>query len=196
VLRHPFYLRWNAGELTRAELRGYAGEYRHAVVALAAASQAAADRAPDASTRRQLADHAAEERAHVALWDDFCASLGAGPDARPIPETLHCARAWAGDEDRPWIETLVTLYAIESAQPEISRTKLDGLHTHYGVEETAYFEVHAERDVEHAREEAGLIEAHLEGADHDRLLSVAESALRANWTLLDGVDRAGVDRVG
>ena len=35
VLRHPFYLRWERGELTRDELAFYAGEYRHVVVALA-----------------------------------------------------------------------------------------------------------------------------------------------------------------
>src|SRR3954464_14876796 len=38
VLTHPFYQRWSAGELTRAELAVYAGQYRHAVVALARAS--------------------------------------------------------------------------------------------------------------------------------------------------------------
>jgi pyrroloquinoline quinone (PQQ) biosynthesis protein C len=35
LLEHPFYKRWNCGELTREELGWYAGEYRHAVVALA-----------------------------------------------------------------------------------------------------------------------------------------------------------------
>src|SRR6476661_5648690 len=43
VLEHPFYQRWTAGELTAGELALYAGEYRHAVVALARASQLAAD---------------------------------------------------------------------------------------------------------------------------------------------------------
>ena len=38
VLRHPFYQRWSAGELTTGELADYAGQYRHAVVALAEAS--------------------------------------------------------------------------------------------------------------------------------------------------------------
>ena len=54
VLDHPFYLRWERGELTREELAFYAGEYRHAVVALAAAAASAGD-----------PEHAAEEAAHV-----------------------------------------------------------------------------------------------------------------------------------
>jgi hypothetical protein len=41
VLKHPFYTRWERGELTRPELAFYAGEYRHAVVALADAAAAA-----------------------------------------------------------------------------------------------------------------------------------------------------------
>ena len=35
VLEHSFYRRWSAGELSRRELAVYAGEYRHAVQALA-----------------------------------------------------------------------------------------------------------------------------------------------------------------
>src|ERR671926_11695 len=41
VLKHPFYERWERGELGRDELAFYAGEYRHAVVALARAAAAA-----------------------------------------------------------------------------------------------------------------------------------------------------------
>ena len=40
VLDHPFYLRWERGELSRDDLAFYAGEYRHAVVALADAFSA------------------------------------------------------------------------------------------------------------------------------------------------------------
>ena len=40
---------------------------------------------------------------------------------------------------------------------------------------------------EHSRE---LIEERLEGADAERLLELAETALRGNWELLDGVVRS------
>ena len=45
VLEHPFYQRWSAGELSAEELGFYAGEYRHAVVALAQASHSVAAKA-------------------------------------------------------------------------------------------------------------------------------------------------------
>ena len=58
------------------------------------------------------------------------------------------------------ISALARLYAIESGQPEISRTKLEGLAAHYGIESgpgTDYFTVHRGRDVEHAAEGRELL---------------------------------------
>jgi pyrroloquinoline-quinone synthase len=179
VLEHSFYLRWSAGELTREELSFYAGEYRHAVVALASAVRATGQE-----------DHADEEEAHIALWDRFAAAVGSATDAPAQPETDRCVAAWTAGRDP--LEALVASYAIEAGQPAISRTKLDGLVEHYGLSEgpaTEYFSLHAERDVEHAEQSRALIEDRLAGADQDRLLEVAEAALRGNWELLDGVER-------
>jgi len=179
VLRHPFYVRWEAGELSRDELAFYAGEYRHGVVALAETAAASGD-----------AEHAAEESAHVDLWDHFARALDAPLDREPLAETSECAEAWARD-DR--LEALAVLYAIESAQPAISRTKLGGLVAHYGFAAddpgAAYFALHAERDVEHAEAARRDLES-AAPADTDRLVRAAERALEANWRLLDGVTAA------
>ena len=190
VLEHPFYQRWSAGELTREELAAYAGQYRHAVQALADGSASTA-RAADPELRTQLEAHAAEESSHVALWDDFARAIGGDPAAEPTEETAVCARAWAGEE-RSLLEGLVALYAIESGQPAIARTKQEGLAAHYGIEDgeaVAYFALHAELDVEHAAAERALIEPRLSEADADALVAEAERVLRANWELLDGVER-------
>jgi pyrroloquinoline-quinone synthase len=191
VLEHTFYQRWSKGELTRDELAVYAGEYHHAVVALADASARAA-RAADPSIKAELTEHAAEEASHVPLWAEFAAAVGGTPSTRPAPETTACATTWAGDDDRDLLNTLVGLYAIESGQPAIATTKHEGLTAFYDMEDgpgTAYFTLHAELDHEHAAAERGLIETRLEDADQDALLATAESVLRANWELLDGVER-------
>lgn len=189
VLRHPFYVRWSMGELTREELAHYAGEYRAAVVALADAAGAAA-RAAEPAVRTQLEEHAAEEAEHIGLWDDFARSIGAELGREPAPETAECAAAWTAAGDA--LEGLVVLYAVESSQPAIAQTKLEGLLAHYGLEEspaTEYFALHAQRDHEHAAQSRALIEERVDDADADRLVAVAESALRSNWKLLDGVER-------
>jgi len=193
VLRHPFYQRWSAGELTVEELGLYAGEYHHAVVALAAASERAASAATEPALRDELAGHAAEERAHVDVWAGFAAAVGGDTARPPAPETAACAEAWAGPGRRSLMGTLVALYAIESAQPAIAATKADGLRRWYGIGEgdgTAYFDLHAERDLEHAAAGRRLIEQRLAGSDEQALLAEAEAVLRGNWELLDGVERA------
>lgn len=183
VLRHPFYQRWERGELAPEELADYAAEYRHAVAALArTAAKATALAGPE---------HAAQEGAHVELWDEFAVAVGARPDGEPRPETRECVRAWTAAADA--LEALAILYAIESAQPEIARTKLAGLVEHYGLAEdspaTAYFALHAQLDHLHAGHSRGLLEERATEADTERLVGVAEAALRGNWTLLDGVER-------
>jgi pyrroloquinoline-quinone synthase len=185
VLEHPFYQRWSAGELSREELARYSGQYRHAVEAIATMSSAAATEAPD---RDELRDHAAEEAAHVEMWDGFVEAVGGSPSATATVETADCVREWTAADGL--LPTLAKLYAVESGQPEISRVKRHGLVELYGVEDgegTKYFRVHEGRDDGHAAEVRELIEERLAPTDEDELVAAAESAFRANWRLLDGV---------
>lgn len=187
VLEHPFYLRWSAGELSAAELARYSGQYRHATEAIARLSESVALDAPE-EERSEMRRHAEEEAAHVALWDGFVDAIGGEVGAEPNAETLECVASWTAADDR--LGRMVRLYAIESGQPAISKTKREGLAKHYGVGDgpgNAYFRVHEQADVEHAAEGRELIERHLDGADQERLVAAAESAFRANWRLLDGV---------
>jgi pyrroloquinoline-quinone synthase len=197
VLEHPFYQRWSAGELSAEELAFYAGEYRHAVVALAQASDSVAAKA-DPDRRDGLERHAAEEHSHVALWDAFADAV-AGEDVcerSPLSETDACTRAWTAGDDT--MEHLAVLYAIEASQPAIAKTKLEGLVERYGYTAEGpaveYFELHSKLDVEHARQARELI-AELMSEDEtqaraqaERMVQRATAALQGNWELLDGVD--------
>jgi len=179
VLEHSFYTRWSAGELSADELALYSGQYRHAVVALADAAAVTGD-----------AGHAAEERAHVALWDGFLTAAGGNAAAAPLEGTLACAAAWSNPADE--LEARAVLYAIEASQPAIAKTKLEGLVERYGFAAgpaTEYFELHGERDHEHAAESRAVLEE-APAAEADRLVAAAERALRGNWELLDSVERA------
>ena len=177
VLDHPFYARWERGDLSRQDLAYYAGEYRHAVVALADAAAVGGD-----------SEHAAEEAAHIDLWDDFAAALEAPLDREPSTETRECAAAWRPQGS---LAARAVLYAVESGQPDISRTKLAGLVDHYGFtagsKSTGYFELHSDRDHEHAAASAEVLRK-TAPEDADRLVAAAEAALKGNWRLLDGVE--------
>jgi pyrroloquinoline-quinone synthase len=191
VLEHPFYTRWSRGELSREELAAYSGQYRHAVTALAQASASAAGQA-DGDLRAELEDHAAEEAAHVELWDRFVDAVGGDADAEPLAETTACAQTWS-DSDRSLPEALAALYAIEAGQPVISQTKRDGLLDLYGFETgpaTEYFDIHATLDHEHAAAHRASLDELLADANEDALVGAATDVLEANWALLDGVERA------
>ncbi len=186
VLRHPFYLRWSAGELSAEELAGYSGQYRHAVVALAELSAYAAESLPE---HPELVGHASEEREHVAVWDEFVRAVDGDPAAAPTPQTTECSASWSRRDGA--LAALGRLYAIESGQPQISETKLEGLRRHYGVDSpsaTRYFTIHRGRDVEHAAEGRVLLEGLIGSpAEEDLVVAAAEDAFRANLKLLDGV---------
>jgi pyrroloquinoline-quinone synthase len=187
VLEHPFYVRWSAGELTAGELARYSGQYRHATEALAKLCADTARLAPD-ERRDEIARHAAEEQAHIALWDGFVDAAGGEIGAEPTPETVECIQAWTEPGD--YLSALARLYAIESGQPEISRIKREGLSRFYGIDGGAgseYFRVHEAADEAHAEEARRLIEEAIRPGKEGAVVAAAESAFKANLRLLDGV---------
>lgn len=198
LLDHPFYTAWSNGTLTAEALRRYAEQYYHWVLAFPTFLSAVHADCHDLETRqaivRNLMDEELGETNHPELWLRFSDALGlTRHEVRGVallPETLQAISTFRRIcRDSPPAAGLAAIYAYESQQPEVMRTKRRGLSTFYGVTTGQdYFEVHETLDVEHSRSEREQIERHSAGHEADVLEGV-RAGLDATYVLLDGVER-------
>ncbi|MEE9232748.1 MAG: iron-containing redox enzyme family protein [Nitrospirales bacterium] len=199
ILRHPFYIAWERGELSRDQLATYAMVYYPHVASfpgyLRSACGSAEDHIVRSELERNLADEISHPKPHNELWLDFAESLGldrmsvANAAPRPAAENIvNTLERLTGGESAMG---LAALCAYESQQPEVSRKKVDGLRRYYGVDSPkalAYFEVHAEIDVHHRDGlRNALLRCIANGASPDVILVSANRALDSYWGLLDGI---------
>ena len=211
LLTHPFYQAWSRGDLTRDDLRAYAAEYWHHVSAFPTYLSALHSRLPDAETRREVLRNLSEEegtdsptaRPHSDLWMDFAEGMGATrsavashavqPEMAALLDTFRSAM-----HDPAPAAAFAALYAYESKVPAIAFTKAEGLAAHYSADPatSAYFTLHQTADVAHPSVWRELIdkEIALDPAAADAALISGESAARALWTALDGIERERLAR--
>ncbi|HEY3172749.1 MAG TPA: CADD family putative folate metabolism protein [Thermoanaerobaculia bacterium] len=202
LLKHPFYVLWNQGKLTRENIREYAISYYPHVLAFPTYVSGVHSGCDDSALRRELLENLVEEEGgpanHPALWRRFAAALGAREtDLSARPRTPEVAAAIAefrrATREGSVAEGLAALYAYESQIPEISRTKREGLAAFYGIEDaeaTRFFSVHEEADVWHRQvERDALGRVATSPADREKALAAAEKCLDALRGILDGVMR-------
>jgi pyrroloquinoline-quinone synthase len=207
LLCHPFYKAWAAGELTREDLREYGCEYYSHVEAFPAYLETFANRVPDSPLRRAVLANQHEElggrhsRAHSELWLDFVEGMG-GDRAQTmarVPEVQNLVASFdsTAREGAPE-EALAAFYAYESQVPRVAAEKARGLREMYSADDKtcAYFTLHTTADVYHSRvwrnQLAKLIEGNAEAAD--KALKAGESAAKALWNALDGIEAARLAR--
>src|SRR3989441_12253189 len=80
LLKHPFYLAWTRGELSKEALADYARQYYHHVAAFPTYLSAVYAKCDDQVTRKQLLNNLIDEEAgspnHPELWLKFAEGLG------------------------------------------------------------------------------------------------------------------------
>jgi pyrroloquinoline-quinone synthase len=199
LLKHPFYVAWSKGELSRETLQRYAGQYYHFESNFPRYVGAAYALLRDAGERRVLLENLFDEEGrdptHPELWLDFAEGIGL---PRPAARTARAARptrdlldAYQRLTAADPASALAALYSYESIFPEIAAEKSRGLRAFYGIEAPAaheFFRVHTGADVEHSAAERRLLERHLAsaGAARARALRSARTAIDAWWSFLDG----------
>lgn len=201
LLKHPFYLAWTRGELSKAALTDYARQYYHHVAAFPTYLSAVHTRCEDQATRKQLLDNLIDEEAgspnHPELWLKFSEALGlTDREVRQTPkesETTNLIDTFRSVcRDDSTANGLAALYAYESQIPAICESKIDGLKKHYGFADPShyeYFSVHIEADREHSAAEREMLSASIDESNIDNVRAAMNRVLNALWDMLSGVCR-------
>src|SRR4051794_30285231 len=159
LLDHPFYQRWSAGTLTRAELQEYARQYWHYALAFPTFVSGIHAHTDDLATRQLLLENLIEEERgsenHPELWLRFCEALGLDRDDVRRGDANHSTRALIATmkslaREGALHQGLAALYAYESQIPGVAKAKIDGLAKWYDVTEHTFFSVHMDADVAHS----------------------------------------------
>ena len=201
LLKHPFYLAWGRGELSREALTDYAKQYYHHVAAFPTYLSAVHAKCDDQPTRKQIVCNLVDEEAgspnHPELWRKFANALGvedvdlATTAKRPETKNLiDTFRSVCGNGSTA--EGLAALYAYESQIPAICESKIDGLRKHYAFTNSEYYEyfsVHIEADCEHSAVERKLLGAYIDNYNIDAVRTSVRRVLDALWEMLSGVCR-------
>ena len=203
LLTHPFYQAWSKGELTREDIREYAGDYYHHVRAFPTYLAELAMRLEDGELRQTVLRNLADEKgshddsAHDEIWLQFAEAFGARNTVARKPSAgvaelmkfFHRIAAEASPR-----EALAAFYAYESQVPRLAAEKERGLKAFYNADEAAtrYFTLHKTADVEHAeswrQELAKQIEAQPDSSE--KALDAAEQAALSLWKALDSIEAA------
>jgi pyrroloquinoline-quinone synthase len=203
MLKHPFYIAWTEGKLSKVVLGEYVKQYYAHVRAFPTYVSAVHSRCEDLGARQMLLENLIEEERgpdnHPELWLRFAESLGIPraevKNADLLPATkASVSRLKSLTQSEDYREGLAALYAYESQIPEVARTKRDGLKEFYGIADeraVSFFRVHESIDVLHQQIEKQILSDHCHSAsDQSKAVTAARNSARALWEFLDGVTAA------
>jgi pyrroloquinoline-quinone synthase len=205
LLKHPYYRAWTKGELTRDDLRAYAGQYYSHIAAFPDYLAELEERLPEGLLRTAVKENREDElgsmskdgRSHSDLWLDFAAGMGAteeevrSVDLLPQMKTLVEGFSEVARQGEV-VEALAAFCAYESQVPRVAKEKAIGLKDRYGADARTYkyFSVHTTADIEHTKVWHELIDTEVAGDARkaELALNAAEKAAQKLWEALDGVD--------
>jgi pyrroloquinoline-quinone synthase len=206
LLKHPFYTKWQAGELTLDALKGYACQYYHHVLQFPTYVSGAHANCDDLPDRQELLENLVEEEQgpnnHPELWLRFGEALGLTREdmieSTPLPETTNLITTYRRlTKDSPFIGGIAALYAYESQVPEVAGTKMAGLKQFYGIDDPQglkFFIVHHSLDVEHSKVTRNLVAKYgVTQEGEEQALDAVDEATTALNTFRNGVSREYVE---
>ncbi|HKX20703.1 MAG TPA: iron-containing redox enzyme family protein [Nitrososphaeraceae archaeon] len=193
LLKHPFYKMWSNGELNLNQLRGYSLEYFQLVKLVPEMVDNIKLKLLDHKLKSIVEESYKEELSHIEPWIRFATSLGVHKQELlnyVCDENTKTAVSSLVELTNDSIDASVcAMYAYEMDLPNISRSKIEGLHKFYNISDAAstnYFEIHEEADVRHAEIWRNMIKS-IPHRKHDLSFRAAQNSLDAQNLLLDAV---------
>ncbi len=143
LLDHPFYQQWSRGEITRSQLSAYAHSYYEFVRLMPVFWEKALEGL--GVDEKESIDVINDEKSHTVLWENFRSKFEkrGHPGMKDLNEAFLSMNA---------SRLLGAVHAFEVQQPDVARTKTEGLLKHYGfgANETEYFDAHL-NEAEHIK---------------------------------------------
>jgi pyrroloquinoline-quinone synthase len=193
LLKHPFYKMWSNGELSLNQLQGYSLEYFQLVKVVPEMVNNIKLKMQGSKLKGIIEESHKEESSHIDPWIRFATSLGVQKQDLLNyvcgKNTNNAISALVELTEDSIDEGICAMYAYELDLPNISRSKIEGLHEFYNMihsDSTSYFEIHQEADVRHAEIWRSMIK-NISAHKHDICLSAAAKSLEAQHLLLDAV---------
>jgi pyrroloquinoline-quinone synthase len=187
LLSHPFYRRWECGQLSREELTSYAEQYRYFETMLPVFLESLSEQLAEGPARDAVLDNLRDETSppsHLELFELFATFYGAR-DIAASPAMLKLVDAYHAVLEKNPESALAGLWAYESQGAAIAKSKAEGLRSHYGVDSAAvaFWDAHWFVEGDHA---AWTLEAlsTLE-PNADEVASAANLIGQAWWSFLD-----------
>lgn len=179
LLNHPFYKGWMEGKLCKDDLAVYSAEYLYFIRYIL----------PESWNRLGYPDISHEEKEHAFLWEEFGRSVDYYPTNHPRTESMKTLSRLFDDfkHDRPSLVGFV--FAFEHQQPEISKSKLEGLNRWFSIDDKGkrYFEEHSKKS-----DEIEILEKEIMSMTDEefaRCKNAFEITVDTLWNLLTDIQR-------
>jgi pyrroloquinoline-quinone synthase len=193
LLKHPFYKMWSNGELSVNQLQGYSLEYFQLVKVVPQMVNNIKLKLKESKLKSIIEESHKEESSHIDPWIRFATSLGIQKQDLlnyVCDENTKNAISSLVELTKDSIdESVCAMYGYEMDLPNISRSKIKGLHEFYNIsnaDSTNYFEIHQEADIRHAEIWRSMIK-NIPVHRHDICFKAAAKSLDAQNLLLDAV---------
>lgn len=199
LLKHPFYVMWQKGELPKEALKGYAEQYHKFTENFPRYVAGVYAKCEDTRIRRTMLNNLIEEEAgnkqftkpHAGLWMNFSKAVGGKKDGRMYKQTISMLDNFEKLSRASLEEGAAALLAYEAQIPAIAKTKMDGLKKFYGIKDRKaleFFRVHMKADIEHQKVWKNILRKTCTAkAQQSRAVKSVRKAMNSLWLMLNGV---------